>query len=93
MNSHKNARFTALGRAELVRRVVDLGQTASQVAASFGVCVKTVRKWVAQFEAEESAFQAAELQRHAAQFSRERFEGDFSRALDRAWEWFAKGRP
>ena len=52
MNSHKNARLTALGRAELVRRAVDLGQPARQVAASFGVCVKTVRKWVARFDSE-----------------------------------------
>ena len=52
MNSHKNARLTALGRGELVRRVLVEGQRASQVAASFGVCVKTVRKWVARFEAE-----------------------------------------
>ena len=52
MNSHKNARLTALGRAELVRRVLIDGQAASQVAASFGVCVKTVRKWVARFATE-----------------------------------------
>jgi transposase InsO family protein len=55
MNSHKNARLTALGRAELVRRVLDLGQPARQVAASLGVCTKTVRKWVARFEAEGGA--------------------------------------
>ena len=48
MNSHMNARLTALGRVELVRRVLELGQPASQVAASSGVCVKTVRKWVAR---------------------------------------------
>ncbi len=52
MNSHKNARLTALGRAELVRRVLERGQPASQVAASLGVCVKTVRKWVTRFETE-----------------------------------------
>ncbi len=52
MNSHKNARLTALGRVELVRRVLELGQPASQVAASLGVCVGTVRKWVARLEAE-----------------------------------------
>lgn len=52
MNSHRNARLTALGRAELVRRVVVEGQTASQVASALGVCVKTVRKWVARFDAE-----------------------------------------
>ncbi len=50
MNSHKNARLTALGRAELAHRVLVEGQTANQVAASFGVCVKTVRKWVTRFE-------------------------------------------
>jgi transposase InsO family protein len=52
MNSHKNARLTALGRAELVRRVLVDGQAARRVATSFGVCVKTVCKWVARFEAE-----------------------------------------
>jgi len=55
MNSHKNARLTHHGRAELVHRVLVEGQTASQVAASFGVCVKTVRKWVVRFEAEGTA--------------------------------------
>lgn len=55
MNSHKNARLTPLGRAELVRRVVDHDQPASQVAAAFGLCVKTVRKWVARFQAEGEA--------------------------------------
>lgn len=52
MDSHENARLTALGRADLVHRVVELGQPASQVAASFGVCVTTVRKWVTRFETE-----------------------------------------
>jgi transposase InsO family protein len=52
MNSHKNARLTALGRAELVRRVLEDDQPASQVAAAFGLCVTTVRKWVARFQAE-----------------------------------------
>lgn len=55
MNSHKNARLTALGRAELVRRVLRLGQPLVEVATAFGVCAKTVRKWVARFEAEGEA--------------------------------------
>jgi transposase len=55
MNSHKNAHLTHHGRAELVHRVLVEGQTASHVAASFGVCVKTVRKWVVRFEAEGAA--------------------------------------
>jgi len=55
MNSHKNARLTAPGRAKLVRRVLDQGQSAGEVAAALGVCAKTVRKWVARFEAEGAA--------------------------------------
>jgi len=55
MNSHENAGLTALGRAELVRRVFRLGQPVAEVAAAFGVCAKTVRKWVSRFEAEGEA--------------------------------------
>ncbi len=51
MNVHKNARLTPLGRAGMVRRVVEDGQTPKAVAAAFGVCVKTVRKWVARVPA------------------------------------------
>lgn len=52
MNIHKNARLTFHSRAELVRRVVVEGQSTASVAAAFGVTIKTVRKWVARFEAE-----------------------------------------
>jgi transposase len=52
MNVHQNARLTPHSRAELVRRVVVEGQTPTAVAAAFGVTVKTVRKWVARFQAE-----------------------------------------
>ena len=55
--------------------------------------VEGLMEAVARFEAEESAFSAADLQRHAARFSRERFERDFLRALDRAWEHFEQKRP
>ncbi len=44
MNVHKNACLTPLGRAGMVRRVVEDGQTPKAVAAAFGVCVKTVRR-------------------------------------------------
>jgi transposase-like protein len=37
MNVHKNARLTAHSRAELVRRVLDGGQTPKAVATAFGV--------------------------------------------------------
>src|SRR5690242_1910392 len=52
MNVHQNARLTPHSRADLVRRVVVEGQTPKAVAAAFGVTVKTVRKWVARFQAE-----------------------------------------
>jgi len=51
MNMHKNARLTAHSRADLVRRV-QAGQPVTAVAKAFGVSVRTVRKWVARFEAE-----------------------------------------
>lgn len=55
MDVHKNAGLTPRGRAELVRRVLDLGQSHSAVAADFGVSPKTVGKWVARFQAEGAA--------------------------------------
>ncbi len=52
MNVHKNARLTAHSRAELVRRVLEQHQTPKAVATAFGVCEKTVRKWVDRFRKE-----------------------------------------
>jgi transposase InsO family protein len=43
---HRNAKLTPLGRAEMVRRVVDQGVSVKDVAASYGICERTVRKWV-----------------------------------------------
>ena len=54
MNVHKNARLTPHSRADLVRRVLEHGQTPKAVATAFGVCPKTVRKWLARFRAEGS---------------------------------------
>jgi transposase InsO family protein len=55
MNVHKNARLTVHSRGELVRRVVAEGQTPKAVATAFGVCPRTVRKWVGRFRAEGTA--------------------------------------
>ncbi len=55
MDMHKNARLTPLGRAELVRRVLEEGQPHSAVAAAFGICDKTVGKWVERFQAKGAA--------------------------------------
>jgi len=49
MNIHKNARLTVHSRAELARRILVEGQKASVVAAAFGVCAKTARKWAGRF--------------------------------------------
>ncbi|HWB50405.1 MAG TPA: leucine zipper domain-containing protein, partial [Stellaceae bacterium] len=54
MDVHKNAPLTPAGREVMVRRVL-AGQTPKAVATAFGVCAKTVRKWVARFRAEGSA--------------------------------------
>jgi transposase InsO family protein len=54
MDIHKNARLTPHSRAEVVRRVLDQGQTPKAVATAFGVCDKTVNKWVDRFRAEGS---------------------------------------
>lgn len=52
MNIHKNAKLTPLSRAELVRRVLFEGQSASAVAAAFRVDGKTVGKWVDRYTSE-----------------------------------------
>ncbi len=51
MNIHKNARTTPHSRAEIARRVILEGQPPGAVAAAFGVCLKTVGKWVTRFKA------------------------------------------
>src|SRR5229473_4141031 len=55
MDIHKNARLTPHSRADLVRRVVVEGQSQIVVAAAFGVCIETVRKWVRRFREEGEA--------------------------------------
>ncbi len=55
--------------------------------------VEGLMEAVERFEVEESAFRAPDLQRHAARFSRARFERDFLKALDRAWVQFEQAGP
>ena len=52
MNIHKNARLTAHSRAELVHRVLKEGQSRKAVALAYGVCLRTVGKWVGRFRSE-----------------------------------------
>ena len=49
MNLHQNARTTPHSRRLMVRRVLDQKQSASRVAADFGVSERTVRKWLARW--------------------------------------------
>ena len=49
MDSHKNARLTPKGRAEMVRAVVDGGMSKAAAAQKFNTTAKTVDKWVKRF--------------------------------------------
>src|ERR671913_2358466 len=51
-NPHQNARTTRLGRAEMIRRILEDGQPVREVARGFGVSERTARKWLARFRAE-----------------------------------------
>ena len=51
MNIHKNARLTPLGRERVAKEVLS-GLTPEAAARAAGVCPRTVRKWVARFQAE-----------------------------------------
>ena len=55
MNIHKNARTTPYSRAEIVRRVIVLGETPKAVAAALGVSQRTVAKWLARYRTEGEA--------------------------------------
>ena len=54
MNAHQNARTNPCSRALLVARI-EGGWTAAEAAASFGISVRTVRKWRARERAEGAA--------------------------------------
>ena len=47
MNSHKNAKLTARGREEMVRRMGSA--PAASVAAGCGVSLRTARKWMSRY--------------------------------------------
>ncbi len=50
-NINEKARWTPLGRAELVGRVLEAGQSRSALARGFCVCPNAVHKWVERFQA------------------------------------------
>jgi transposase InsO family protein len=55
MNPHSKAKLTALSRAEMIRRIVDLHQPVALVAAGFGLSVRCAYKWLARFRAQGAA--------------------------------------
>ncbi|WP_186389148.1 leucine zipper domain-containing protein [Stappia sp. TSB10P1A] len=54
-NPHQNTRTTPLGRAEMVRRIVEEKRPVAEVAAGFGVSERTARKWLALWRARKAA--------------------------------------
>ncbi|OYU20192.1 MAG: IS481 family transposase [Rhodobacteraceae bacterium PARR1] len=49
-NPHKGARLTVYSREQIVARI-QAGTKSAEVAAAFGVSLRTVRKWLARFRA------------------------------------------
>ncbi len=54
-NPHKNARMTPLGRAEMIRRIVEDGRPVAVVAAGFGISERTARKWLSRWRSDGTA--------------------------------------
>jgi len=51
-NPHKDARTPPLGRAEMIRRIVEDGRPVADVAAGFGISERRARTWLARWRAE-----------------------------------------
>jgi transposase len=51
-NPHQNASTIRLGRAEMIRRILEEGRPVREVAAGFGISERTARKWLARYRAE-----------------------------------------
>ena len=52
MNTHKNARLTAHGRALLVRHIVEHGLRPVEAAHAAGVSARTAYKWLRRYKEE-----------------------------------------
>lgn len=59
-NPHKNARTCVYSREQIVVRY-DNGQSAAEIARSFGISVRTVFKWLQRFRNEGAAGLSAAL--------------------------------
>lgn len=52
MNPHSKAKLTALSRAEMIKRIVELQQPVAEVAAGFGLSERCAYRWLARFRLE-----------------------------------------
>lgn len=52
MDIHQNARLTPIRRGEMAESVISGRLTIAQAARQYGVCSKTVQKWLARFQME-----------------------------------------
>jgi len=52
MNIHSKAKLTPRSRAEMIRRILDLHQPVTKVAADFAISERCAYKWLARFRAE-----------------------------------------
>ena len=55
MNTRSKAKLTALSRAEMIKRIVDLHQPVAEGAAGFGLSERCAYKWLARFRTEGAA--------------------------------------
>lgn len=85
-NPHQNARTTPLGRAEMVRRIVEEGRPVAEVAACFGISERTARKWLARWRAEGTeGLQNRSSRPHAADDEAGRFWREMAARLCREY--------
>jgi transposase-like protein len=70
-NPHQNARTTRLGRAEMIRHIIEDGQPTREVARGFGISARTARKWLARYRTKGRAdWTIAPLARERSQTAR-----------------------
>ncbi len=63
--SHANARLTVHGRAELVRRVVELGRPVAHVVIELNISRATGYKWLARWRGEGTAVRSTGPDEHS----------------------------
>ena len=65
MNTHKNARLTFARRLEMVQDITQRGLSQAAAAATQGVSVPTIRKWLGRYLAHGEIVSARRALRRA----------------------------